>query len=254
VTNPVLDVMSAHASTRHYKPDPLSAGIVETIVAAAQHASTSSNLQAYSVVAVADTRKREKLSALCGDQAFIREAPVFLAWCADLARLERVCTLRGYTQVTEYVENFLVAAVDTALAAQNAALAAESLGLGICFVGQIRKMPEEIIALLELPRLTFPMMGMTIGWPAREPRTRPRLPTEAILHWERYHPDQDRALNEYDQIMLKTGIYQNRQLSNPKESSEAENYGWMEHTARRVSKPERITLRRILRNQGFQLK
>jgi FMN reductase (NADPH) len=254
VTNPTLDVMVAHASMRHYNPDPPSKEIIETIVSAAQHASTSSNLQAYSVVAVADKAKREKLSVLCGDQVFIREAPIFLAWCADLARLNRVCKMRGYSQVTEYVENFLVAAVDTALAAQNAAIAAESLGLGICFVGQIRKIPEEIIALLGLPSLTFPIVGMTLGWPAREPRIRPRLPIEAILHWEKYNQDQDKVLNEYDQAMLKTGIYQNRQISISDEPGKMENYGWMEHTARRISKPERTTLRKSLEKQGFALK
>ena len=83
-------------------------------------------------------------------QPIIGEAPVFLAWCADRARLDRVCSLRGYEQNTETLENFLVAAVDAAIAAQNAALAAESLGLGICYIGSIRNNPAEVIKLLDL--------------------------------------------------------------------------------------------------------
>ncbi len=135
MNNPTLDLIHRHTSVRRYKPDPLPASVIETIVAAGQRASTSSNLQAYSVVAVTDSTTREKLAKLCGDQKHIQVAPVFLVFCADLARLERACQLRGYAQVAEYVENFLVAVVDTAIAAQTAALAAESLGLGICYIG-----------------------------------------------------------------------------------------------------------------------
>jgi FMN reductase (NADPH) len=228
--------------------------VIETIIAAGQAASTSSNLQAYSVVAVTEAAKREKLAELCGDKAFIREAPVFLGWCADLARLERVCELRGYTQVTGYVDNFLVAAVDVSLAAQNAALAAESLGLGICYIGYIRNIPEEIVELLELPQLTFPITGMTVGWPAWEPRLRPRLPLKAVLHWEKYNPNQDDVLHEYDRTILETGIYKGRQVPVPGKEGEREDYGWLEHTARRVSKAERTGLRPALEKQGFALK
>ncbi|HTX93072.1 MAG TPA: nitroreductase family protein [Anaerolineales bacterium] len=252
--NSTIDLIHRHASARHFKPDKVTVEQVESIVSAAQSASTSSNLQAYSVVAVTDQARREKLAFLCGDQAFIKEAPVFLAWCADLARLERVCELRGQRQVTDLVENFLVAAVDAALAAENAALAAESLGLGICFVGAIRNNPAEVIDLLELPRLTFPITGMSIGWKAREPRLRPRLPIRAILHWEAYRPDHDPELYAYDQAMLKTGIYKGRQVPAPGKPEVVEDYGWLEHTARRVARADRAGLRAVLEKQGFGLK
>ena len=252
--NPTLDLIQRHASVRHYKPDPLPVETIETIIAAAQCASTSSNLQMYTVVAVTDEAKRHRLADLCGNQQHIREAPVFLAWCADLARLDRVCQLRGYTQVTEYVENFLVAAVDAALAAQNAALAAESLGLGICYIGYIRNIPQEIINLLELPKLTFPIIGMTVGWPAKEPHLRPRIPLRAVLHWEKYNLEQDDALHEYDQAMQATGIYKGRQVPVPGKRGEMDDYGWQEHSARRVSQAERTDLRMALEKQGFALK
>ncbi len=254
MNNPTVDLMQRHASVRHYKPDPLPADLIETLIAAGQHASTSSNLQSFSVVAVTDAEKRRRLAELCGEQAHIREAPVFLAWCADLARMQRVCELRGYDQVTDYVENFLVAAVDAALAAQNASLAAESLGLGICFIGYIRNIPEQVIRLLELPRLVFPITGMTVGWPAKAPHQRPRLPLNAVLHWEKYDPCQDEALLEYDQAMRLTGIYQGRQVPVPGKEGQMEDYGWMEHSARRVSKAERTGLRAAIEGQGFGLK
>ena len=252
--NPTLEQIFSHSSIRHYKPDPVPVEMIETIVAAGQRASTSSNLQTYNVIAVTDERMRSQLAKLCGDQEHVAEAPLFLAWCADLARLDRVCQLRGYTQISEYVENFLIAAVDTAIVAQNAALAAQSLGLGICYIGSIRNNPRQVIELLGLPRLVFPITGMTVGWPSRESRIRPRLPLRAVLHWERYNPDQDQALHQYDVEMAATDIYEDRQAPVVDKPGEMEAYGWLEHSARRVSQPTRIELREILEEQGFLLK
>jgi nitroreductase len=251
--NPIVDLIHRHASVRRYKPDPLPASLIETVVAAGQRASTSSNLQAYSVIAVIDAAGREQLSLLCANQAFVREAPVFLAWCADLAHLDRACQLRGYTQATAYVESLLMAVVDTSLAAQTAMLAAESLGLGACYVGALRNHPQEAIQLLGLPRLTFPIFGMTLGWPAKEARVRPRLPLRAVLHWEQYQTDQDPALAEYDRTMADTGIYAGRQIAFPGKEGEMKDYGWLEHSARRAARPERPGLSEIIRKQGFGL-
>jgi FMN reductase (NADPH) len=254
VATPTIEQIYAHYSVRRYKPDPVPRQTVEAVVAAGQRASTSSNLQTYSVVAVVDEGKRQRLAELCGGQRQIRQAPVFLAWCADLNRLDRVCQMRGYEQITAYLESFLVAAVDAALAMQNAALAAESLGLGMCYVGAIRNQPEDVVELLELPRLVFPISGMTLGWPATEPFIRPRLPLEAILHWERYDPaGEEEALHAYDQAMIDTGIYHGRQVPVPGVEGELEDYGWLEHSARRASHAVRAGLREVLEQQGFGL-
>jgi len=254
LSTPTIELIRRHGSVRHYKPDSVPADMVETIVAAAQRSSTSSNLQMWSVVAIADADTRVRLANLCGDQKHIVEAPIFLAWCADLSRLDRVCQLRGYSQVTEYVENFLVAAVDCVIAAQTAALAAESLGLGICYIGSIRNQTQQVIDLLSLPRLVFPITGMTLGWPAATPVLRPRLPLDAVLHWETFdRRHEDQALRDYDRAMLQTGIYQGRQVPVPGKPEETEEYGWLEHSARRVSQPTRTDLHKILSQQGFEL-
>ena len=252
--NATLNLIHQHASIRRYKPEPLPVPLIETIVAAGQRASTSSNLQAYSVIAVTEETKRHRLAELCGNQEYVRQAPLFLAWCADLARLDRACQLRGYTQETGYVENFLVAVLDVSLAAQTAALAAKSLGLGICYIGSVRNNPQEVIELLELPRLTFPVTGMTVGWPEVESHPRPRLPLQAILHREKYNPGQDGFLHDYDRTVIATGVYQGRQVPVPGKPGEMEAYGWTEHSARRVSQAVRTGLRAVLEEQGFTLK
>lgn len=254
-STPAIEQIQRHATVRSYRPDPVPREMAEAIVLAGQRASTSSNLQMTSVVAVTEAATRQNLADLCGNQGHIAQAPLFLAWCADLARLERACELRGYSQVTDYVENFLVAAVDAAIAMQNAALAAESLGLGICYIGAIRNHPQAVIDLLALPRLVFPIAGMTVGWPAAQPKQRPRLPLTAVLHWERYDSsDYDQALGQYDQAMAATGIYDGRQVPVPGRPGELEDYGWTEHSARRVSQAYRTQLREVLEGQGFGLR
>ena len=251
----IIDQLHRHRSVRRYLSDPVPAELVAATVAAGQSAATSSNLQLYSAVAVTEQGTRYRLAELCGDQDHIRQAPVFIAWCADLSRLERVCRARGYDVESGYLENFLVAAIDTALLMQNAVLAAESLGLGTCYIGAIRNRPAEVIETLELPLLTFPIAGMTLGWPAGEGSTRPRLATEAVLHWERYDPTSEGPLLErYDEAMKATGIYRGRQVATAESEGEVDDYGWLEHSARRVSKRVRVGLRQVVEEQGFGLK
>ena len=252
--NIMLDLIHAHGSVRDYKPDPVPVPIIEIIIAAAQRSSTSSNLQAYSVVATTDPATRQRLAELCGNQRHVAEAPLFLTWCADLARLGLACKLHGYTQVTGYVENFLVAAVDAAIASQTAALAAESLDLGICYIGSIRNNPQQVVELLGLPPLVFPITGMTVGYPLQPPPKKPRLPLNAILHWEKYSLQQKEPLREYDRVMSASGIYRDRQVPATGRETPARKYGWTEHSARRVSQAARTGLRGVVEAQGFGLK
>ncbi|MBM3449551.1 MAG: NADPH-dependent oxidoreductase [Armatimonadetes bacterium] len=254
MSNAVLTLLERHRSIRRYKSDPIPRETIETIIAAGQRAATSSNMQYGTAVVVERADTRARLAELCGDQAFIREAPVFIAWCADRSRMERACKQRGYNQDSRFVEAMLVAAVDVALMMQNATVAAESLGLGCCYIGGIRDNPDAIIDLLELPKLVFPISGMTLGVPDHEPMLRPRLPLEAVLHWERYDASHERPLFEaYDETMAKTGIYGGRQVPAPGRPAVSEDYSWREHSARRVSQPRRTTLRETLRAQGFDL-
>jgi FMN reductase (NADPH) len=253
MTTPTLELMHRHGSVRTHKADPVPPATIETVVHAAQQASTTSNLQLVSVVVVTEAAMRGRLAEICG-QAHVARAPVVLMWCADLRRLDRACELRGHTQVTNYVENFLMCAVDVGIAAQSAALAAESLGLGICYLGSIRNDTQKVIDLLTLPHLVFPVVGMTLGWPAAPPVVRPRLPTTAILYRERYDPaHRDAALAEYDQTMIATGIYEGRQVPVPGKPGQVESYGWLEHSARRAAQAARTELRDVLKRQGFAL-
>ena len=252
MSNDTIALMHRHRSIRHFSPEPLSRETISTIVAAGQRAATSSNMQLYSAVVVQDAATKAQLAVVCGDQEQIHQAPVFIAWCADRSRLERASQQRGYKQNNDYMEAFLVAAVDVGLAMQNATLAAESLGFGCCYIGAVRNNPQAVIDLLGLPPLVFPISGMTLGCPTAPSTSHPRLDTDAILHWERYDASgEEPLLVAYDQAMNETGIYSGRQIEAPGQPKEVDDYGWREHTARRVSQPRRTALREVIIRQGF---
>jgi nitroreductase len=248
----VIGAILGHRSIRDYQEAPLPAGALELLVAAAQSASTSSNLQAWSVVAVEDPARKERLALLAGDQAHIRHAPLFLVWLADVSRLARAAESRGLPHTAlDYTEMFLLGAIDAALAAQNAAVAAESLGLGVVYVGGMRNRPEEVAAELRLPPGAFAVFGMCVGYPAEGSAAaiKPRLPQAAVLHREVYDAaGEPAALEAYGQAMA--AFYAEQQMRVRGD--------WVAHSVRRVAGPEalsgRDTLRASLERLGFPLK
>jgi len=201
--NDTIAGLLAHRSVRAYLPDALPAGTVETLVAAGQSAASSSNLQLWSVVAVTDADKRAQLAALAGGQHHIAEAPLILLWIADLVRARLIAGDAGQpAEGFDYLESFTVAAVDAALAAQNAVVAAESLGLGTVYIGALRNKPEEVAAIAGLPHGAAVVFGLVVGQPdpARPAAIKPRLPQAAVLHHEAYQLDTQREpIVRYDE-------------------------------------------------------
>jgi nitroreductase len=201
--NDTLATILSHRSVRAYLPDPLPAGTIETLVVAAQSASSSSNLQLWSVVAVEDKARKVRLAALAGGQKHIDQAPLLLVWLIDLARIGAMAEERGSAvEGLTYLESFLVGAVDASLAAQNAILATESLGLGAVYIGAMRNRPIDVARELGLPTNVMALFGLVIGHPDPAVPTgiKPRLPQEAVLHREQYAwgPAQSSAVASYD--------------------------------------------------------
>jgi nitroreductase len=200
--NATLDLLLSHRSVRHYADAPLPDGALEAAVAAAQSASTSSNLQLWSVIAVEDAARKQRLSVLAGNQAHVANAPLLLVWLADLNRLRQLGERAGAaTEGLDYFEAFLLAATDAALAAQNAMVAFESLGLGGCYIGGIRNDAPAVAAELGLPDKVFALFGMTVGVPdpARPAQVKPRLPQDVVLMREQYQSASDAAIAAYNE-------------------------------------------------------
>jgi nitroreductase len=198
---PVLDVQLSHRSVRAFLPDALADHVLPTLVAAAQSAPSSSNLQLWSVVAVTDPARKDRIARIAGDQEHVREAPLLLVFVADTARaglLGGDLELEG----AQYLDVTLVGAIDAALAAQNVVVAAAALGLGTVYLGAVRNDVEAVAAELGLPPGAAPVVGLVVGHPdpARPTRVKPRLPQSAVLHHETYDlAQQVPALDAYDE-------------------------------------------------------
>lgn len=200
--NDVIATLLSHRSVRGFRTDALPSGTLETLVAAAQSASTSSNLQTWSVVAVTDPDKKAALAKIASNQKHIEQCPLFLVWLADVSRNERLGAEEGVTLETiPHFETYLVAAIDAALAAQNATVAAESLGLSMVYIGALRNNPIEVGKLLGLPPGAMGVFGMCVGYPLPTVtnEVKPRLPQSAILFHNTYDATGERAKRaEYD--------------------------------------------------------
>jgi nitroreductase len=204
--NAHIALLLNHRSVRGYRPDALPAGTLETLVAAAQSAATSSNLQTWSVIAVTDPGRKAALAKLANNQKHIEQCPLFLVWVADLSRNQRLAQQESVTlEVMPYLETFLVAAIDAALAAQNATVAAESLGLSTVYIGALRNQPLEVAKVVDLPPGAFAVFGMCVGYATEAAfgEVKPRLPQEVVLHRENYLPPVDEAQRRsaYDAVI-----------------------------------------------------
>jgi nitroreductase len=249
--NDTLDVLVRHRSVRAFLPDAVPDGTIELLVAAAQSAPSSSNLQPWSVIAVEDPARKARLAALAGNQKHIEQAPLFLLWLVDLHRLESIGAARGTpTEGLSYFETLLLGVVDTAMAAQNAVVALESLGLGAVYAGGIRNKPAEVARELDLPPQVFALVGLSVGYPdpAAPASVKPRLPQDAVLFREQYpHAVNEAAVAHYDGSL--------RAFQREQGMAERD---WSELATHRVRGAEALSgrhrMRDILHSLGFGLK
>ncbi len=205
--NDTIALLLNHRSVRGYKPDPVPAGTLETLVAAAQSAATSSNMQWTSVVAITDPAKKKVLAEIAGNQKHIEQCPLYLCWVTDMSRNSAIGQAeRTELKVMPWLETFLVASVDVALAAQNAVVAAESVGLGTVYIGAMRNDPERVAKLLGLPPQCFVLFGLCVGYATEQAagEVKPRMPQPMMLHHERYDASKAGTLRQaHDKAMTE---------------------------------------------------
>lgn len=240
--NQTLKLMQSHCSVRHYSTEPVTTSMVHSILTSAQCASTSSFVQAYSVIQVTDDNVRKKISEIAGGQVWVAQAPVFFVFCADLTRLIQSCSTHDIKSESGYTEQSLVATVDTALFGQNVILAAESEGLGGVFIGGIRNDPHAICNLLDIPEHVFPVFGMCLGFPSQKRAIKPRLPLDSILKMGKYHSTDHQDLQEYDEVTSK---YWASRKNNIKEDL------WSKQMAEFFSQKNREHMKDFLIEKGF---
>jgi nitroreductase len=192
-----LETILNHRSIRKFRPDPISDEMLNTILEAASRASTTGNMQVYSIIVSRDQSIKEALLPLHFGQKMVTEAPVVLTFCADFNRFNLWCHQRDADPGYDNFLSFMTAAIDALLAAQNACIAAESFGLGICYLGTTTYLAEPIAKVLKLPLGVVPVTTVVLGWPDQEVPLTDRLPMRAVVHQEVY---QNFSAEEIDEI------------------------------------------------------
>jgi nitroreductase len=183
----MIDILLNRRTIRNYSAKPVENEILNEILTAGCRTSTTGNMQVYSIIITRDQEKKKELAPYHFDQKMVTEAPVVLTFCADFNRFNKWCKQRKTDPGYDNFLSFMTAAIDALLVAQTVCIAAETLGLGICYLGTTTYMAHNIIEALKLPKGVVPVTTVTLGWPAEKPEQVDRLPLEAVIHNEIYH-------------------------------------------------------------------
>tara|TARA_B100000405_G_C16681401_1_gene409468 strand:- start:194 stop:925 length:732 start_codon:yes stop_codon:yes gene_type:complete len=241
--NAVIEQMLAHRSIRKFTDDPVNESDIVAAIEAGQMASTSGGIQSYSVLRIRETDTLDRLVELSGGQTKVRRCGAFFVICGDTRRHRLLAATRGEVYDTR-LEAFLLAAVDASLFAQNMALALESMGYGICYIGGLRNDLPGVQDVLGCPEGVYPMFGMCTGHPADDPISRPRIDPAGVLFEERYPDDQTMLdeLESFDATMLE--YYRARK---------AGDRIWSQEMVDKFATPRRTNLASYYRSQGANL-
>lgn len=210
----LFDVINNHRSIRQYKPDSVSEEVLNEILEAGIRASSSGNMQAYSIIVTRDSELRQQLYEPHMEQNMVVDAPVLLTFCADFNRMRRWLDVSNAPDGFDNYMSFMVAAIDATLVSENVALAAEAKGLGICYMGSTLANCDQIGRVLKLPKSVVPVVGFSLGYPDEDPAPRDRLPFDGLVHQETYRDYSDDDIREIYYERETKGW--ERYMSNPK--------------------------------------
>jgi len=182
----MLYLLNQHRTIRTYTDQQIAPELLTRLFETACRASNTGNMQAYSIVVTTDNDLKKQLLPAHFNQPMTTQAPVVLTFCADFNRFTKWCEQRNAEPGYDNFQSFMATAIDALVAAQTFCIAAESVGLGICYLGTTTYNAREIIDTLKLPRLVVPITTITVGYPEGLPDQTDRLPLEAIVHYETY--------------------------------------------------------------------
>lgn len=253
----IFDLIHKHTSIRSYKNTPVPEEVLQKILLAATRASSSGNMQAYSVIVTSDEGIKRELYEPHFQQSMVLDAPLTITFCADFHRMKRWLKLREAPMNFDNFMSFMIATIDAVLASQNAALAAEAEGLGICYMGTTLASCDRIAKILNCPEGVVPVVGFSLGYPDEEPVARDRLPLSALVHRERYEVKTDAEILESYHNREQAGW--KRYLNDPKlkqaiEESGVENLAQVYTTLKYTRESHQMyseTVLKCLETQGF---
>lgn len=243
--NPTIKKMMEHFSVRDFTKQKITAEQKQALIAAAQSGSTSEFVQAFSIIEITDQTLRNELADITISSPHVKKADTFYVFVADLNRQASI--LKAHNQdlaSLKNMESLIVSIVDTTIAAQNMAIAAESMDLGICYIGSLRNNIKRVAELLKLPELTLPIFGMTIGVPAVKNQTKPRLPKVNQVATNSYDNQKFTDLSDYDAVVHD--YYAQRKTN-------ASDTDWSKKNLAIFKQIRRPEVTSFLKEQGFTL-
>ncbi len=213
-----IQTLLTHKTIRNYKGDPIDQSVLDEILAAGFRASTTGNMQVYSVIITKDEEKRKELCKIHFNQKMVEQAPVLLTFCADFNRFNKWCRQRDADPGYDNFLSFFTAAIDALLVAQNVAVAAEAHKLGICYLGTTTYQADKLIDFFDLPAGVVPVTTLVVGYPDEDPEQADRLPPEAVIHHEVYgdYSEEaiDRLYHEKENLPSTARLIEENQLDN----------------------------------------
>ncbi len=247
--NNTIETLLKHKTIRRYRKDDISDGLLSNILRGGIRASTTGNMQVYSIIITKDQEKRNELCKLHFGQEMVAQAPVLLTFCADFNRFNKWCRQRDAVPGYDNFLSFFTAAIDALLVAQNVCVAAESEGLGICYLGTTTYQADKLIEFFDLPRGVVPVTTVVAGYPDEDPEQADRLPMEGVIHNEKYN---DYSREEIDDIYrYKENLPLTRELT---DENKVENLAQV-FTEKRYIKKDNVhfskVLLKVLEKQGF---
>jgi len=191
-----MELLNKHVSIRKFKQQKIQSSLLNSILYSGAKASTTGNMQLYSILLSESEEDRVKLIPLHFNQTVVKSAPVLLTFIADFNRFTKWCAFNNADPGYNNFLSFFTAAIDTLICAQNVCIAAENNGLGICYLGTTTYNALEIIKILELPKLTFPITTIAIGYPDESPENVDRIPLDGIIHRGKYNDYSEQRIKE----------------------------------------------------------
>lgn len=191
----IIELLKNHRTIRKYQSTVVEEALLNEILEAGCRASTTGNMQVYSIVVTRNEEMRKKLAPCHFNQPVALNAPVMLTFCADFNRFNLWCRQRDAEPGYDNFLSFMTAAIDALLVAQNVCVAAESRGLGICYLGTTLYTADKIIDVLQLPQGVVPVTTVTLGYPDENPHQVDRLTLDGVIHRETYQNYSPSAIN-----------------------------------------------------------
>ena len=246
LTSETIELLHKRVSVRKYSDEPVPQEMIDAVLSAAFRAPTSSNIQAYSVVVVRDQDIKDELSVLTGNQRWVAQTPVFLAFCADLRGMEGALERHEHDLDNNNLEIGLVSSIDATLVGMSAYLAAESVGLQGLMIGGVRNDTKSVAKALGLPSKVYCVFGMCLGFPGEVPKLKPRMAFDHMVHHDQYDADKLHAgLDAYDKALA------DHYRSLGRETTDA---SWTDDIDSKIAEPRRDDLMEALKDLGFDFR